>query len=231
MGVGTLPRRVRRENPDITSPLTKRRARQTLSYFHRYLELRVPRRPRSFAKRVRKWAISKVGHHMSLCGYACSFKNLPRSHPSGAVRRVTTAKSLELLSSSLIMETIARQSSHISTPRHLDISTSQHPDVSTSRHIVTSTSRHLDISASRHLDISTPRHLGTSTSRHLGISTTRHLDTSAPRHLDTSTSRHLNISTPRYFYVSTSRYIDTSISRSPSCSMQSVSKAKSAFCS
>ena len=110
--VGTLPRRVRRENPDITSPLTNKRARPILSHFHRYLELRVSRRPRSFAKRVRKWAISKVGHHMSLCGYACSFKNLPRSHPTGAVRRVTTAKSLEFLSSSLIMETIARQSSH-----------------------------------------------------------------------------------------------------------------------
>ena len=69
MDVGTLPRRVRRENPDITSPLTNRRARQGLSHFHRHLELRVPRRPRLFAKRVRKWTISKVGHHMSLCGY------------------------------------------------------------------------------------------------------------------------------------------------------------------
>ena len=51
--VGTLPRRVRRENPDITSPLTKRRARQILSHFHRYLELRVPRRPRSFETRAK----------------------------------------------------------------------------------------------------------------------------------------------------------------------------------
>ena len=49
---------------------------------------------------------------MSPCGYACSFKNLPRSHPTGAVRRVTTANPLELLSSPLMMETIARQSSH-----------------------------------------------------------------------------------------------------------------------
>ena len=49
---------------------------------------------------------------MSLCGYACSLTNLPRSHPTGAVRRVTTANPLGLLSSSLIMETIARQSSH-----------------------------------------------------------------------------------------------------------------------
>ena len=39
--VVTLPRRVRRENPDITSPLTNKRARQILSHFHRYLELRV----------------------------------------------------------------------------------------------------------------------------------------------------------------------------------------------
>ena len=39
--------------------------------------------------------------------YACSFKNLPRSHPTGAVRRVTTAKSLGLLGSSHIIETIA----------------------------------------------------------------------------------------------------------------------------
>ena len=75
--------------------------------------VRVPRRPRSFAKRVRKWAISKAGHHTSLCGYACSLKKLPRSHPTGAVRHVTTANPLELLSSSpLMMETIARQSSH-----------------------------------------------------------------------------------------------------------------------
>ena len=70
--VGTLPRRVRRENPDITSPLTNKRARQILSHFHRYLELRVSRRPRSFAKRVRKWAISKERYHTPLCGYAFS---------------------------------------------------------------------------------------------------------------------------------------------------------------
>ena len=72
------------------------------------LALRVPRRPRSFTKRAKTGTISKVGHHMSLCGYARSFKNLPQSHPTGAVRRVTTANTLELLSSSLIMETIAR---------------------------------------------------------------------------------------------------------------------------
>ena len=98
--------------PQPCALTTNKRARQILSHFHRYLELRVSRRPRSFAKRVRKWAISKVGHHMSLCGYACSFKNLPRSHPTGAVRRDTTANPLELPSSPLMMETIARQSSH-----------------------------------------------------------------------------------------------------------------------
>ena len=106
MDVGTLSRRVRRENPDITSPLTKKRAREILSHFHRYLELRVPRRPRSFAKRAKTDTISKVGHHMPLCGYACSFKNLPRSHSTGAVRRVTTDKPLELLSSPHIIETM-----------------------------------------------------------------------------------------------------------------------------
>ena len=107
LDVGTLSRRVRRENPDLTSSLTKRRSRQILSHLHRYLEMRVPRRPRSFTKRVKTDTNSKVGHHMPLCGYACSFKNLPRPHPTGAVRRVTTAKSLELLSSPHIIETIA----------------------------------------------------------------------------------------------------------------------------
>ena len=34
--VGTLSRRVRRENPDITSPRTERRARQILSHFHQW---------------------------------------------------------------------------------------------------------------------------------------------------------------------------------------------------
>ena len=70
--VGTLTRRVRRENPDITSPLTKRCSRQILSHFHRLLELRVPRRPRSFAIRVQKRATSKERYHTPLCGYAFS---------------------------------------------------------------------------------------------------------------------------------------------------------------
>ena len=39
-------------------------------FCHHWLELCVPRRPRSFAKCVEADATSKVGHHMSLCGYA-----------------------------------------------------------------------------------------------------------------------------------------------------------------
>ena len=35
MDCGTLSCRVRRENPDLTSPLTKNRSRQILSHFHR----------------------------------------------------------------------------------------------------------------------------------------------------------------------------------------------------
>ena len=75
--VGTLPRRVRRENPDITSPLTNKRARQILSHFHRYLELRVPRRPRSFAKRVRKWAISRGGSQQTQLAISLVLHRIP----------------------------------------------------------------------------------------------------------------------------------------------------------
>ena len=96
--VGTLPRRVRREDPDITSPLTKRCSRQILSHFHRFLELRVPRRPRSFAKRVQKWATSKERYHTPLCGYAFSRMKSTPHHPSHALRRHGIAKSLGLLS-------------------------------------------------------------------------------------------------------------------------------------
>ena len=99
MDVGTLPRRVRRENPDITSPLTKRCSRQILSHFHRFLELRVPRRPRSFAKRVQKWATSKERYHTPLCGYAFSRMKSTPHHPSHALRRHGIAKSLGLLTS------------------------------------------------------------------------------------------------------------------------------------
>ena len=42
MDCGTLSCRVRRENPDLTSPPTKKRSRQILSHFHRQLEMRVP---------------------------------------------------------------------------------------------------------------------------------------------------------------------------------------------
>ena len=59
--VGALSRRVRRENPDITSLETgpasalrfdyylKNVPGKFLSHFQNFLELRVPRRPRSFA--------------------------------------------------------------------------------------------------------------------------------------------------------------------------------------
>ena len=97
MDVGTLPRRVR-ENPDLSSPLTKRRSPQILLHFHRFLELRVPRRPRSFAKRVRKWATSKERYHTPLCGYAFSRMKSTPHHPSHALRRHGVAKSLGLLS-------------------------------------------------------------------------------------------------------------------------------------
>ena len=76
MYVGALSRLVRRENPELTSLETKKRPRQILSHFHRKLELRVTRRPRSFPKRVRKWTISKERYHTPLCGYAFSFKNI-----------------------------------------------------------------------------------------------------------------------------------------------------------
>ena len=113
MDVGALSRRVRRKNPDITSLETRKRARQILSYFNRYLELRVPRRPRSFAKRVRNWAISKERYHTRLCGYSFSLKSISQHNLAGAsVRRHRIANALELLSSSLIMENIARQSSY-----------------------------------------------------------------------------------------------------------------------
>ena len=74
--VGTLSRRVRRENPDITSPLTKKRARQILSHFHRYLELRVPTRAEatSLVRETRAKAGDLKGkvHHTPLCGCAFS---------------------------------------------------------------------------------------------------------------------------------------------------------------
>ena len=49
----SLSRRVRREFPDLTSPLTESASRQLLSEIRRKLDLRVPRRPRTFARLVR----------------------------------------------------------------------------------------------------------------------------------------------------------------------------------
>ena len=56
--VGTLSRRVRRENPDITSPLTKKRARQILSHFH---SPQVSRTARAEATSLVRETRAKVG--------------------------------------------------------------------------------------------------------------------------------------------------------------------------
>ena len=112
MDRGTLSCRVRRENQDLTSLLTKKRSRPFLSEFHKQLELRAPRRPRSFANsfgRVRPQRKSIARHRAG--ARARSLTCLCRYH-SGALRRLTTADSLELLSSPHIMEAIARQSYH-----------------------------------------------------------------------------------------------------------------------
>ena len=55
--VGTLSRRVRRENPDIASPLTKKRARQILPHFHR----QVSRTARAEATSLVRETREKVG--------------------------------------------------------------------------------------------------------------------------------------------------------------------------
>ena len=113
MDLGTLSRRVRRENPDLSSPLTKIRSPQILSHFHRLLELRAPRRPRLFAKRVQKWATSKEKYHAPLCGYAFSRMKSTPHHPSQHVlRRHGIAKSLGLLRPPQFTTTTARQSHH-----------------------------------------------------------------------------------------------------------------------
>ena len=44
----SLSRRVRRKFPDLTSPLTESASRQLLSEIRRKLDLRVPRRPRTY---------------------------------------------------------------------------------------------------------------------------------------------------------------------------------------
>ena len=83
----SLSRRVRREFPDLTSPLTKSASRQLLSEIRRKLDLRVPRRPRAFARLVRKRTTSKVSYHAPLYGYAFSrIKSTPHHH-SHALRR------------------------------------------------------------------------------------------------------------------------------------------------
>ena len=97
----------------ISPHLKKKHSRQILSHFHMLLKLRAPKRPRSFAKRVRKWAISKERYHTPLCGYAFSrMKSTPHHPPHAASRRHGTAKSLGLLSPPQFTTTTARQSHH-----------------------------------------------------------------------------------------------------------------------
>ena len=94
----SLSRRIRREFPDLTSPQTKSASRQLLSEIRRKLDLRVPRRPRTFARLVRNRTTSKVSYHAPLYGYAFSrIKSTPHHH-SIALRRHARAKSLGLLS-------------------------------------------------------------------------------------------------------------------------------------
>ena len=92
-----LSRRVRRELPDLTSPLTKNASRQLLSEIHRKLDLRVPRRPRTFTRLVRKRTTSKVRYHAPL--YGCAFSRIKSTphHHSPALRRHARAKSLGLI--------------------------------------------------------------------------------------------------------------------------------------
>ena len=55
---------------------------------------------------------SEERYHTPLCGYAFSFKNISQHNLAGASVRHRIANALELLSSSLVMGTIARQKSH-----------------------------------------------------------------------------------------------------------------------
>ena len=73
---------LRREFSDLTSPQTKSASRQLLSEIRRKLDLRVPRRPRTFARLVRNRTTSKVSyHHAPLYGYAFSrIKSTPHHH-------------------------------------------------------------------------------------------------------------------------------------------------------
>ena len=86
-GSSSLSRRVRREFPHLTSPQTNSASRQLLSEIRRKLDLRVPRRPRTFARLVRNRTTSKVSYHAPLYGYAFSrIKSTPHHH-SHALRR------------------------------------------------------------------------------------------------------------------------------------------------
>ena len=77
----------------------------------RQLDLRVPRRPRTFARLVRKRTTSKVSYHAQLYGYAFSrIKSTPYHHLH-ALRCHARAKSLGLLSP-------PHSSKNISTSHH-----------------------------------------------------------------------------------------------------------------
>ena len=99
--------------PQPCALTTKSASRQLLSEIRRKLDLRVPRRPRTFARLVRKRTTSKVSYHAPLYGYAFSRirSTTPHRH-SHALRRHTRAKSLGLLSPPHSPTTIARQSHH-----------------------------------------------------------------------------------------------------------------------
>ena len=74
--------------PDFTSPLlTKSGCRQLLSEIGRFLDLRVPRRPRTFAKIARKRTTPKVSYHAPLYDYAFSRIKSTSHHHSHALRR------------------------------------------------------------------------------------------------------------------------------------------------
>ena len=93
--------------------LTKSASRQLLSEIRRKLDPRVPRRPRTFAKLVRKRTTSQVSYHAPLYGYALSrIKSTPHHHSHALRRRHARAKSLGLLSPPHSSTTIARRSHH-----------------------------------------------------------------------------------------------------------------------
>ena len=109
-----LSRRIRRKFPDLTSPLTKSASRQLLSEIRRKLDLRVPRRPRTFARLVRKRTSSIKGKLSRAQWNGCAFSHTQSTpyHHSQALRRHGMAKSIGLLSPPHFTTTTARQNYH-----------------------------------------------------------------------------------------------------------------------